>query len=183
MKKMFAILVALMMVCGAVMAAAAEEPTAPTFMNGVQFGMDMDQVMERMKSFENLPAPDIDTEVTRGNVVFTELEYEKVDGGDGLMADIKFKFAEKSLVAIHYDFADGTDYEAVKALLAGSFGETVPFDAAQIGNGKYAIDDDGDLKDYKEMIVAEGVVIVLEQDHDGDVDVTLLDPAAAYINQ
>ena len=33
------------------------------------------------------------------------------------------------------------------------------------------------------MIVAEGVVIVLEQDHDGDVDVTLLDPAAAYINQ
>ena len=44
-----------------------------------------------------------------------------------------------------------------------------------------AIDDDGDLKDCKEMIVGNGVTIVLEQDDDGDVDVTFLDPIAAYI--
>ena len=32
------------------------------------------------------------------------------------------------------------------------------------------------------MIEAEGVTVVLEQDHDGDVDVTFLDLTAAYIN-
>ena len=58
----------------------------------------------------------------------------------------------------------------------------LPFDAAKIGNGKYAVDDAGDLKDCREMIEAEGVTVVLEQDHDGDVDVTFLDLTAAYIN-
>ena len=32
------------------------------------------------------------------------------------------------------------------------------------------------------MIKTGIVTIVLEQDHDGDVDVTFLDPTAAYIN-
>jgi hypothetical protein len=78
--------------------------------------------------------------------------------------------------------ADGTDYEKVKATLVKDASEAVAFDAAKIGNGKFAIDDDGDLKDCKEMIEREGLTIILEQDKDGDVDVTFLDPAAAYIN-
>ena len=32
------------------------------------------------------------------------------------------------------------------------------------------------------MIAANGATIVLEQDHDGDIDITILDPTAAYIN-
>ena len=32
------------------------------------------------------------------------------------------------------------------------------------------------------MIELEGLTIILEQDKDGDVDVTFLNPAAAYIN-
>ena len=44
-----------------------------------------------------------------------------------------------------------------------------------------AIDDDGDVKDCLEMVEAQGLIIVLEQDDDGDVNLTLLDPAASYI--
>lgn len=31
--------------------------------------------------------------------------------------------------------------------------------------------------------MANGVTIVLEQDREGDIDVTLLDPAAAYLSK
>lgn len=186
MKKVFAILTALAMVF--TMAAAMAEGTAaeetvvetanPVFYGNVQFSMDMEQVMENV----NKPNYEIDQEKTRGAVVFYELEYEHVTGEDGFAADVTYLFVGNSLVAIHFDMADGITYDKVKSQLTEAYGKAVPFDAAKIGNGKYAVDDDGDLKDAKEMIEAEGVTIILEQDHDGDVDVTFLDPAAAYIN-
>ena len=174
MKKTFAILTALVMVFAAV--AALAEETAPAT---VEFNMDMDQVMQIV----NRPNSKIEEEKTRGTVTFWELEYENVSGDNGFTADMKYLFVGNGLVAIHYDMADGTRYEDVKAELTSTYGEAVPFDAAKVGNGKYAIDDDGDLKDCKEMIETEnGMAIVLEQDHDGDVDVTFLDLTAAYIN-
>ena len=176
MKKTLAILAALVMVFAAV-ASLAEEPAARTFVAGVQFNMDMDQVMELV----NLPNPEIDREKTRGTTEFWELDYENVRSDDGYVADIKFVFVGNCLVAIHFDMTDGTSYETAKAAFTG-YGEAVPFDAAKIGNARFVIDDDGDLKDCREMIEAEGVTIVLEQDHDGDVDITILDPTAAYIN-
>ena len=44
------------------------------------------------------------------------------------------------------------------------------------------IENEGLEKLTQKMIEAKGVTIVLEQDREGDVDVTLLDPTAAYIN-
>ena len=186
MKKIFAILTALAMVF--TMAAAVAEGTAaeetvvesanPVFYGNIQFNMDMEQVMENV----NKPNYEIDQEKTRGTVEFYELEYEHVTAEDGFSADITYLFVGNSLVAIHFDMADGISYDTVKGQLTSTYGKTVPFDATKIGNGKYAIDDDGDLKDCKEMIEAEGVTIILEEDHDGDVDVTFLDPTAAYIN-
>ena len=174
MKKTFAILTALVMVFAAV--AALAEETAPAT---VEFNMDMDQVMQIL----NLPNPEIEREKTRGTTEFWELEYDRVTGENGFTADIKYLFVGNGLVAIHYDMAEGTKYEDVKTELTSTYGATVPFDAAKIGNGKYVVDDDGDLKDCKEMIETEnGVAIFLEQDHDGDVDVTFLDLTAAYIN-
>ncbi len=85
-------------------------------------------------------------------------------------------------MAFRCDMADGTGYENVRERLVQSYGEAAAFDAARLGNGRFAIDDDGDLKDCVEMIEAEGVTIVLEKDRDGDVDVTFLDLTAAYIN-
>ena len=178
MKKAMAILAALVMVLTAAFSAMAEETTGPEFGKGVRFNMDMDQVMQLV----NLPNPKIEKEKTRGTVEFYELEYENIQTGEGFACDAKYLFVGNSLVAMRIDMADGTSYEALRALLTEMYGEAVPFDAEKIGNGKYAIDDDGDLKDCKEMIEAQGFIVVLEQDNDGDVDITILDPTAAYIN-
>ena len=176
MKKLTATLLALVLALTLTVAAAAEE-TDPSFQSGIRFNMDMEQVMEMV----NLPNPEIDNESTRGAVTFAELEYENVSD-ESFTCDVCFKFVGNSLVAIHYDMADGTSYDAVKALLTQVYGETVPFNAAKIGNGRFAIDDDGDLDDCTEMIEKEAVTIVLERDRDGDTDVTFLDLTAAYIN-
>ena len=192
MKKVLATLLALtLMVTVAASAALAEGSAAPTFTAGVQFNMDMDQVMNLV----NLPNPEIDRERTSGAVEFWELDYEHVNGGDdgrndgnrhvnggdGINGDMKFSFVGNSLVAIHYDLEEGTNYEAIKDILVKTYGDAVPFDATNIGNARYVIDDDGDLKDCKEMIVRDDLIVVLEQDHEGDMDVTILDPTAAYI--
>ena len=178
MKKVLATLLALtLMVTVAASAALAEGSAAPTFTAGVQFNMDMDQVMNLV----NLPNPEIDRERTRGAVEFWELDYEHVNGGDGINGDMKFSFVGNSLVAIRYDLEEGTNYEAIKDIMVKTYGDAVPFDAAIIGNARYVIDDDGDLKDCKEMIVRDDLIVVLEQDREGDMDVTILDPTAAYI--
>ena len=179
MKKALATLLALTLVMTVAATAALAEESAPlAFTNGVQFNMDMDQVIQLV----NQPNPEIDKERTRGSVEFWELEYEHIIGGDGLNADIKFIFVGNSLVAIHYDMEDGSNYESVKETLVKTYGETVPFDAAKIGNGRFVIDDDGDLEDCQEMVVTENLIIVLEKDHEGDVDVTFLNPAAAFLS-
>lgn len=179
MKKLISTLLVLTLILTVGATAALAEETAPrSFISGVQFNMDMEQVTAAIE----VPNYKIEKEITRGNVEFWELEYEDVKGEDGFTADLKFLFVGNGLVAIHYDMEEGTDYNAVKEQLVQTFGEATPFDAAKIGNGKFAIDDDGDLKDCVEMIEAEGVTIVLEKDHEGDMDVTFLDPTAAYIN-
>ena len=182
MKKLIATLVALMMVLGVAACALAEEETKPTIVGNVQFDMDMDQVMQQVESLLTTTKKEIEGPKMRGITEFYELEYEDVVDADGFTADIKYLFVGNGLVAVHLDMADGTDYEKVKATLVKDASEAVAFDAAKIGNGKFAIDDDGDLKDCKEMIEREGLTIILEQDKDGDVDVTFLNPAAAYIN-
>ena len=182
MKKLIATLVALMMVLGVAACALAEEETRQTIVGNVQFDMDMDQVMQQVESLLTTTKKAIEGPKMRGTTEFYELEDEDVDDAEGSPADIKYLFVGNGLVAVHLDMADGTDYEKVKATLVKDASEAVPFDAAKIGNGKFAIDDDGDLKDCKEMIEREGLTIILEQDKDGDVDVTFLNPAAAYIN-
>ena len=177
MKKIAAIMSALIMVFALAAAAPAEQANVPSFTGGVQFNMDMDQVMQLVR----LPNPEIDKE-NRGTTEFYELEYEDVTGADGFTADVKYTFVGNSLIAISFDMAEHTSYDAVKAALTKTYGEAVPFDAAKIGNARYVIDDKGDLKDCREMICAEGLTIVLERDNDGDVEVIFLDPTAAYIN-
>ena len=177
MKKLIASLVALSLVFAVAMTAAlAEESASPVLINGVEFNMDMEQVIEKMG--QNGYEKDVDL---RGGTEFWELEYEHYVAEDG-RADIKFLFVGNSLVAIHYDFADGTNYDEVKAKLVNVFGEAVPFDAAKVGSGKFAIDDDGEVYKCQDMILGSGVTIVMEKDHDGDVEVTFLDPTAAVFN-
>lgn len=179
MKKLIATLMALTLALTLGLSAALAESSDWSFTYGIKYNDDMPTVMEKFPWDKY----EIENEHTKGAVTFSELEYKRVtDEGNGLTADIKYLFVGNCLVAIHYDFADGTSYDAVKAELEPVYGAAVPFNAAKIGNGKYAVDDDGELEDCKEMIEKDGVIIVLEKDHDGDVDVTFLDMAAAYIN-
>ena len=179
MKKTLAVLLALMTVLTLGLTAVAEQPAAPAetdapaFTGGVQFNMDMEQVMQLISQ----PHHEIDREHHK-DIEFYELEYKRMDVGNGFTADVTFSFVGNGLVAIHFDMKKPADYNTVKETLASQYGKVVPFDRAKIGNARYVV---GDLEDCREMIEAEGFIIVLERDDD-DVEVTILDPTAAYVN-
>lgn len=179
MKKTLAVLLALMTVLTLGLTAVAEQPAAPAetdapaFTGGVQFGMNMDQV----KQLINLPGFKVDRENHKGTE-YSELEYKRMDIGEGFLADVTFIFAGNSLVAIHYEMEKNASYNTVLEKATARFGASVPFDRARLGNAQYAVDD---LDDCKDMIEAPGVTVVLERDDD-EVEVTLFDPSALLNN-
>ena len=177
MKKIIAILSALVMVF-AVAAFAFAETAAPALPGGVAFDMDMDQVMQivNRKNYK------IDNEDDRGTPGFWEIEYEDLSLVGNLKSDVNFLFIGNGLVAIHFEMADSVSYDQARAEFTKLYGEAVAFDASNLGNGRFAIDDDGHLNNCKEMIVNGNVLVVFEQEHADDVDVTILDMNAAYIN-
>ena len=175
MKKMAALMVAVMMVLtGIVCAAGAEE--ALTFRNGIRFGMNMDEVI----TAENIGRYEIDDDDdNRG--LFWELEYENVTENNA-RADLKYLFVGNELVAIRVDFADhAIAYDQLKADLTAKYGSAGSVDLALLGNGIRAVDDDGFLEGQAEAIVNGNLMIVLEKDWD-DVKVTYVDLSAAYIH-
>ena len=54
-------------------------------------------------------------------------------------------------------------------------------DLAKLGNGIYAVDDDGRLEGRAEAIISGNVMIIIEADEE-DVNVIYIDLNAAYIN-
>lgn len=174
MKKILAIVTALTMVFAA--ATVLAEENAFTFRNGITFGLNMDQVMAMETGrFE------IDNEHTLGPVDFAELEYEHVEV-DGKPADLAYFFVGNELVAIRVNLEEhATTFEQTKAQLTAKYGEAGPVDLAKLGNGIYAVDDDGRLEWKAEAIVSGNVMIIIEADED-DIDVTYVDLNAAYIN-
>lgn len=174
MKKMIAILMALTLVLAAA-AAVAEEKTF-TFRDGVTFGMNLDQVIAKETG-----RYEIENEHTHGPVTFTELEYENV-AVNNKPADLKYLFIGDALVAIRIDFKEGAvSYDQAKSELTAISGEAAPVDLAKLGNGIYAVDDDGRLEGKAEAIVSGNAMIIIEEDKD-EVDVTFVDLSAAYIN-
>ena len=174
MKKILAIVMILAMVFTAVTVLAEEN--AFSYRNGVTFGMNMDQVMETETGLY-----EIDSEHTRGPVTFDELEYEHVSVNDK-PADLTYLFVGNELVAIRIDLEEyAATFDQVKAALTEKYGESAPVDLARLGNGIYAVDDDGRLERKAEAIVYGNVMIIIEADED-DVDVTFVDLNAAYIN-
>ena len=174
MKKILAIVTALTMVFAAA-TVLAEENTF-TFRNGVTFGLNMDQVMETETG-----RYEIDSEHTIGPVEFYELEYEHVSVDDK-PADLTYMFVGNELVAIRVNLEEhAATFDEVKAALTEKYGESAPVDLAVLGNGIYAVDDDGRLERQAEAIVSGNVMIIIEADED-DVDVTYVDLNAAYIN-
>ena len=174
MKKILAIVMALAMVFAAA-TVLAEENTF-TFRNGVTFGLNMDQVMDMETG-----AYEIENEHTRGRVTFYELEYAHTTVDDR-PADLTYLFVGNELVAIRVNLEEhATTFEQTKAQLTAKYGEAGPVDLAKLGNGIYAVDDDGRFEGRAEAIISGNVMIIIEADEE-DVNVIYIDLNAAYIN-
>lgn len=173
MKKLFAVLTVLCLVLS--MAALAEKVTF-TFHNGVLFGMPQNDVV----AAEGNAPHEVDTEHTLGPVTFTEVEYEDITI-DNIKADVKYMFVEDALVAIRVDYDDNAvSYDEIDKTLTAAYGEGADLDAKALGNGVYAVDDDGRPEAKAKLWNGGDVLVVVEQDGD-DVDVTYLDAVAAYL--
>ena len=108
-----------------------------------------------------------------------EVEHQNIWG---LRADVNYIFNNDRLVAVHVDFDDNRGaYDQVTAKLNGAYQVSGAVDLAKLGNGIYAVDDDGRLEGRTECWTDGDVMIILERDHDGDVDVYLVDLTADYI--
>ena len=175
MKKTFSILVALMMILTA--AAALAEATPFTFRNGVTFGMNMDDVI----ATESVRYHEIDRNHTHGPVDFMELEYEHITE-NGVRADLKYLFVGNELVAIRVGYDSwAISFQQLEADLTAKYGPAAAtVDLNALGNGIFAVDDDGRLERRAEAFVSGNVMIVLEQDGD-DIDLTYVDLSAANI--
>ena len=174
MKRFFAVLTVLCLVLS--MAALAETVTVFTFRNGVLFGMPQKDVV----AAEGKDPHEVDTENTHGPVTFTEVEYEDVKIDD-IKADVKYLFVEDALVAIRVNYDDkAVSYDEIDKTLTAAYGEGANLDVKALGNGVYAVDDDGRPEAKAKLWNGGDVLIVVEQDED-DVDVTYLDAIAAYL--
>ena len=174
MKKILAIVMTLAMVFTA--ATVLAEENAFSYRNGVTFGMNMDQVMATETGLY-----EIESEHTRGAVRFDELEYEHTTVDDK-PADLTYLFVGNELVAIRVNLEEyATTFDQAKADLSAKYGECAPVDLAKLGNGIYAVDDDGRFEGRAEAIISGNVMIIIEADEE-DVDVTYIDLNAAYIN-
>ena len=176
MKKIFAIMTALMLAL-AIGTAAMAEGNGFTFRNGITFGMSMKQVI----AGESVRYHEIDNEHTRGGITFAVIEYENVPENN-VRADLKYLFTgdELAAVRVNYETRD-ISYEQVKAELTAKYGKAGAVDLAVLANGIYAVDEDGRLENRAEAIVSGSLMIVIEQDED-DIDVTFVNLAAAYVS-
>jgi len=173
MKKFFAVLTVLCLVLS--MAALAEKVTF-TFHDGVLFGMPQKDVV----AAEGNAPHEVETEHTLGPVTFTEVEYENV-AIDNIKADVKYMFVEDALVAIRVNYDDkAVSYDEIDKTLTAAYGEGAALDVKALGNGVYAVDDEGRPEAKAKLWNGGDVLVVVEQDED-DVDVTYLDAVAAYL--
>ncbi len=174
MKKLFAIL---MIVCTMMTAVAFAGEAVPfAVKDGVTFGMSQKALIAGLGNTRY----ELDKENTRGGVSFTEVEVEN-QKISGLRADVHYLFYNKKLAAVHVDFDAHNAYDQVKAKLVKAYQDSAPVDLALLGKGIYAVDDDGRLEGKTESWINNNVMIILEKDRDGDVDVYLVDLSAAYI--
>ena len=176
MKKMAAVLMAFLM---AFAAAAQAEDNAFTFRNGVTFNMDMPAVMETESG-----RAEIDNEHTRGGIEFTKAEYEDVTE-NGVQADLEYLFIGNCLIAVRVKYDDGRmNYDSLMKDLTSKYGEAAAVDTAVLGNGIFAVDDDGVLNADTRAFPSGGLMVIVERekDDDGDeIEITYLDMTAAYI--
>ena len=176
MKKLIAVLTVLCLLA-ACTAALAEAPaeTAVTFRNGVTFGMNQNEVIMA----EKWAACEHDWDHTPV-VTFEKLEQDRVNE-NGVRADLTYFFVNDRMVAFHLNYETrDIAYNTVIAELTALYGEPAPLDLAALGNGVYAVDDEGRPEFQTVAFLAGDMMVVVELDED-DIDVTFIDLTADYI--
>ena len=173
MKKFLILLTALCLLC-ALSFSLAEEAG---FRN-VQFGMTVDEVI----AAEGSARYERDTEHTRGAVTFDELEYEHLTDHEKYIVDIDYLFSEGKLVAARMEYDDDSrvTFDEIKTLLTGELGEPAGLDLAALGDGIYALDDDGRIGNSQASWTVGSALYVLFQEED-DVKLGWIDLSAAYL--
>ena len=175
MKKMIAVLMTVALV---VTAAAALAENAPfSVKEGVTLGMSQNDLIAALGGERY----EIENERTRGGFSFVEVEVENTTV-NGLPADVKYVLGGDQLVGVHVDYAErAVSYDEVKAPLTAAFGESVPLDPSSLGKAIFAADDDGYLEGAAECWKSGDVVMILEKEHDGDVDLYTIDTGAPIL--
>lgn len=179
MKKMLAALLTLVLLLGSG-AFASQLPQgeeAPfLFRNGVRFGMSVQEVLtcEAQKRYE------LDTEETRGPVRFTELEYEDVEE-NGALCELKYLFVQDALAAIRVSYeGNKAPYAKLFEQLSALYGQAAAPELTLLGNGVYALDDEGRPEGLTDAWLSGDVLIVTQLDED-DIEISYIDLAAEYI--
>jgi len=153
-----------------------ERHKTAAFETGAAFGMTMAEVIAAIGS----AAYEIDTEHTHGPVTFTELEFENTSV-DGKFADEHYMFVDDELVAIRICFEEGAvTFDQARQDLTAIYGEFTDLDLSKLGNGIYAVDDDGKLKGKAVSAVTDDFMVVIVEDGN-EVEVTYIDVTAAFL--
>ena len=177
MKKLAAMLMAMLLAASLMISGAAMAEQYVPVTDGFKFGMSQDELIAALGGGRY----ETDYEHTRGGVDYAEVETEH-QSIQGLPADIMYRFVDDRLAAVCIDYEDGFGvYEQVKAALEDAYGAASAVDLAKLGNGIYVADDDGRFEGQTECWFYGDIMIVLEKERDSDVNLYLIDLAAAYI--
>jgi len=168
MKRLIAAIFALILFSSAV----AEDVF--TTREGIQFGMSREEVISTIRNTKHEPGQ----RETTGGFVFDTIEVEE-SSVNGLKAHMSYSFLEDHLVAIQVMYEDAK-YEEVKEILTGKYNQAVRVETEKLGNGIYAIDDEGSLNETTDFWLSGTVLIILEGE---EMKVTLINLAADWLKK
>ena len=166
MKRLIALLCVLLMLSSA----GAEEFF--TTKEGIQFGMTQEEVIATIRHDQYT----LDRRETGGGFVFDTLEVAAFNV-NGLKARMCYSFLTDHLVAIQVIYEDAKA-EEVKEILTAKYSKEVIVPLEKLGNGVYAIDDEGQLSETTNFWLSGTVLIVFEGE---EMKVTLINLAADWL--
>ncbi len=172
MKKIMAIVLALLLVGCAALAEAAAQDAGFVFRNGITWGMTPEQVA----AAENNPDAD-----AYDDEALCFMKFEDVEALAGLEGDANYIFLNHALVVCGYQFdVVNADLETVLAAMTAEYGEPTDSDPAalnaMLGNLYDSTDELADDAFFAGWTLPDGTYVGMT-DSFGDIEVAFLDVA------
>lgn len=115
----------------------------------------------------------IDSETTPGGT-YTKFDVDR-QNLNGTIADVDYLLSNGVVVAIKVDLEHNPGMaEELRTKLTETYGAAANVDLVKLGTSIYAVDDDGVLENKAEAWIAGDVMVIMETDKDGDVDLTIV---------